>query len=268
MFSSGMPGIIPVMNVDGNNDNGFGNGGGWWCWIILFALFGWGGNGFGWGSRNNGCGSCCETAQFTEAAVQRGFDNQSVMNKLNGIEQGICSLGYDQLAQMNGIQNAVMQTGWNIQQSINADTIANMQNTNALSRQLGDCCCENRMAVAQLRYDDATNTCSIVNAIKDASQAQIQNCNANYRQMHDELIQMQMEAKNETIANLRQALNNCDRDAALQGTANYIINTVRPTTQPAYLTCNPNTGMVFPCGTNWQNNNCGCGCGNNGNCCC
>lgn len=259
MFNTGMPGIMPVMNVgDGNND-GWGNGGGWWAWILLFALFGWGGNGFGWG--NNGQGN-----QFTDAAVQRGFDNQAVMNKLNGIEQGICSLGYDQLNQMNGIQNTVMQTGWGIQQSINADTIANMQNTNALSRQLGDCCCENRMAVAQLRYDDATNTCSIVNAIKDASQAQIQNCNANYRQMHDELVQMQMDAKNETIATLRQQLNDCDRNSALQSTANYIINTVRPTTQPAYLTCNPNTGMVFPCGTNWQNNNCGCN-GNNGCCC-
>lgn len=259
MFNTGMPGIMPVMNVgDGNND-GWSNGGGWWAWILLFALFGWGGNGFGWG--NNGQGN-----QFTDAAVQRGFDNQAVMNKLNGIEQGICSLGYDQLNQMNGIQNTVMQTGWGIQQSINADTIANMQNTNALSRQLGDCCCENRMAVAQLRYDDATNTCSIVNAIKDASQAQIQNCNANYRQMHDELVQMQMDAKNETIATLRQQLNDCDRNSALQSTANYIINTVRPTTQPAYLTCNPNTGMVFPCGTNWQNNNCGCN-GNNGCCC-
>lgn len=259
MFNSMMPGIMPVMNVgDGNNDN-WGNGGGWWAWIILFALFGWGGNGFGWGSNGQG-------NQFTDAAVQRGFDNQAVMNKLNGIEQGICSLGYDQLNQMNGIQNTVMQTGWGIQQSINADTIANMQNTNNLSRQLGDCCCENRMAVAQLRYDDATNTCSIVNAIKDASQAQIQNCNANYRQMHDELVQMQMDAKNETIAALRQQLNDCDRNSALQSTANYIINTVRPTTQPAYLTCNPNTGMVFPCGTNWQNNNCGCN-GNNGCCC-
>lgn len=258
MFNTSMPGILPVMNVDGNN-NGWGDGGGWWAWILLFALFGWGGNGFGWG--NNGQGN-----QFTDAAVQRGFDNQAVMSKLNGIEQGICSLGYDQLNQMNGIQSTVMQTGWNIQQSINADTIANMQNTNALSRQVGDCCCENRMAVAQLRYDDATNTCSIVNAIKDASQAQIQNCNANYRQMHDELVQMQMDAKNETIAALRQQLNDCDRNSALQSTANYIINTVRPTTQPAYLTCNPNTGMVFPCGTNWQNNNCGCN-GNNGCCC-
>lgn len=257
MFNTSMPGILPVMNVDGNN-NGWGDGGGWWAWILLFALFGWGGNGFGWnGNRGSN--------EFTDAAVQRGFDNQAVMSKLNGIEQGICSLGYDQLNQMNGIQSTVMQTGWNIQQSINADTIANMQNTNALSRQLGDCCCENRMAVAQLRYDDATNTCSIVNAIKDASQAQIQNCNANYRQMHDELVQMQMDAKNETIAALRQQLNDCDRNSALQSTANYIINTVRPTTQPAYLTCNPNTGMVFPCGTNWQNN---CGCNGNNGCCC
>lgn len=267
MFNNAGTGILPVMNVNGyGNNGGWGmDGGGWWCWIILFALFGWGGNGFGWGN-GNGAGN-----QFVESAVQRGFDNQTVVNKLDGISNGICSLGYDQLAQMNGIQNTVMQTGWGIQQAINADTVANMQNVNSLSRQVGDCCCENRELIGQLRYDSATNTCNIVNAIKDASQAQMQNCNANYRQMHDELVQMQMEAKNETIANLRQQLNDCDRDKALQGTANYIINTVRPTTQPAYLTCNPNTGMVFPFGTNWQNGNgCGCnnGCGYNNGCGC
>lgn len=255
MFNNGGLSLADIAAVTGNrNNDGWGMDGGWWCWIILFALFGWGGNGFGWG---NGGGN--GSTQFVEAAVQRGFDNQTVINKLDGLSNGLCSLGYDQLAQMNGIQNTVMQTGWGIQQAINADTIANMQNTNALSRQVSDCCCENRMAVAQLRYDDATNTCSIVQAIKDASQAQIQNCNANYRQMHDELVQMQMDAKNETIASLRQQVNDSNRDNALMGTANYIINSVSPKSQPSYLTCNPNTGMVFPAGANWPNGN-GCCC--------
>ena len=46
MFSGN--GIVPVMDIDGNRNGGaWGDGGGWWAWIILFALFGWGGNGFG-----------------------------------------------------------------------------------------------------------------------------------------------------------------------------------------------------------------------------
>lgn len=274
MFNGMMPGlsladIAAVTN--GNRNNGWGaDGGGWWAWIILLALFGFGDGGFGgngmWGNRGNCCNANAVGAAVG-AEVQRGFDTSAIITKLDGINNGICSLGYDQLAQMNGINNTIMQTGFGLQQSINNQTVAQMQDTNALSRQLGDCCCENRAAIAQVRYDMATDTCSVVNAIKDASQAQIQNCNANYRQLHDEMVQMQMDAKNETIAALRQQLNDCSRDSALQGTASYIINSINPQTRPAYLTCNPNTGMVFPCGTNWNNGNCnGCGGCNNGCC--
>ena len=45
---------------------------------------------------------------------------------------------------MNGINTSIMQTGYNIQNGITQMGIAQMQDTNALSRQLGDCCCENR----------------------------------------------------------------------------------------------------------------------------
>lgn len=60
------------------------------------------------------------------AEVQRGFDNSAVITKLDGISNGICSLGYDQLAQMNGINTNIMQTGYGIQNSITQMGIANM----------------------------------------------------------------------------------------------------------------------------------------------
>lgn len=107
------PADIAAVTRNSNND-GFCDGNGWWILIILFALFGWGGYGNGnW----NGCGSQSSN-YYTDAALQRGFDNQSVMNKLNGLENGICSLGYDQLAQMNGINTNIMQTGYGIQNAI------------------------------------------------------------------------------------------------------------------------------------------------------
>lgn len=225
------------------NGNGFGgDGGGWWAWIILLAMFGWGDGGFfGNGGR-----------QGTQAEVQRGFDTSAIVSKLDGINNGICSLGYDQLAQMNGINSNIMQTGFGIQQAINADTVANMQNVNSISRQLADCCCENRAAIAQVRYDMATNTCATNTAIDRLGD-----------RIEGRLTTMEMNNLREQNAQLRQQLNDCSRDSALQGTASYIINAVRPTAQPAYLTCNPQTGMVWPMTINGCCNPCnqGCGCG-------
>lgn len=247
MFGSQMavPSLADIAAVTGNrNNDGFGDGG-WWAWILFAIIFGWGGNGYGWG--NNGGGG----NQFTEAAIQRGFDNQAVINKLDGISNGICSLGYDQLSQMNNLGTTVMQTGFGLQQAINADTVANMQNTNALSRQLSECCCENREAIAQLRYDDATNTCNIIN-----------NMNNGFRNLGDQVQagfnQLILNQKDQQIAELQNQLNICNRDSALQGTASYIINSIRPTPIPTWdIGGNP-----------WAN--CGCSGYNNNNCnsCC
>lgn len=99
MFNNGMMGMIPsladIAAVTGNrNGNGWGDGcGAWWIIVILFALWGgfgnWDGNGFG----NRGNGSATRSAlasAATQADIQRGFDNQSVINKLNGLENGLC----------------------------------------------------------------------------------------------------------------------------------------------------------------------------------
>lgn len=150
--------------------------GGWWILIIIFALFGWGGNGFG------GFGGGSTGASFTDAAIQRGFDNQSVMNKLNGIEQGLSSLGYDQLNQMNGINQNISQTGFAIQQAINADTVAGMQNTNAIQSTLCNmqaqqqaCCCETQRQIergfADTNYNMATQACETRQAIADSTRS-------------------------------------------------------------------------------------------------
>ena len=121
------PSVADIAAIDGNRNNCYdGFGGGWWAWIIMLALFGGFGNrGFGWGNGFNGGNSCCTPA--TCAEVQNGFNNANVQSMLNGIENGICSLGYDQLNQMNGINQNIMQTGFGLQQAINNMTVAQMQ---------------------------------------------------------------------------------------------------------------------------------------------
>ena len=258
MFNNAMvPSVADIAAVTDNNRNsGWGMDGGWWAIIILFALFGWGRNGFGFGGNAGGCG--CDGACATVGDVQRGFDNQGVTNKLNGLENGLCSLGYDQLAQMNTINQNISTTGFGIQQAITNMGIANMQDTNALSRQLADCCCENRAAIAQVRYDMAANACAVTNTIQSAARDIADNQNANYRALHDEIVAIRMEDKNAQIAALQsqvQALNLAQSQANQN---QYLINTLRPCPVPAYISCNPWAGQAAygSCGTAY-----GYGCG-------
>lgn len=236
MFNSNMPSLSDIAAVTGNrNDGSWGDGNGWWVLIILFAIFGgWGGNN-GWG--NNGNGGYAATAA-TQADIQRGFDTSAVTNKLNGLENGLCDGFYSMntavMSGTNTLQNAIQQAStanlqntYTLQNAIQQDTVANMQNTNSISRQLADCCCENRAAIAQVRYDNATNTCAITTAINQLGQTIIQNDNANYRALHDELVAIQMANKDAKIAELT-AMNNALNLAASQQAQNaYLVEQMK-----------------------------------------
>ena len=136
MFASNSPSLSDIAAVTGNNrsNSGWGDGDGWWVLVILFALFGgWGRNGaFGGFGGGSGSDAACATA----GDLQRGFDNQGVTNKLNGLENGLSQLGYDQLAQMNAINANIANSGYQVQTAING-----------LSSQLANCCCETREAI-------------------------------------------------------------------------------------------------------------------------
>lgn len=192
MFNMSAPSLADIAAVTKNNDgnDGWGGNNGWWILIILFALFGWGRGGYGGGD--------CQCA--TAGDIQRGFDTSAIISKLDGINNGICSLGYDQLSQMNGINQNVSTTGFGIQNAITQMGIANMQDTNSLSRQLADCCCENRQSIAQVRYDMATDACDIKTAINDMGQQIMQNDNANFRALSDRMTQQEIDRLKAQIA--------------------------------------------------------------------
>ena len=180
-----------------------------------------------------------------------------MVNKLNGLENGICSLGYDQLNQMNGINQTVMQTGWGIQNAIQQMGVANMQDTNALSRQLADCCCENRQAIAQVRYDMATDTCSINTNMNNAARDIIENNNCNFRSLDARLTQMEMARKDEKIADQASQIQALNLAVSQRNQNDYLINQLRPCPVPAYTVPNP----YCNCGYNNNCNNCGgCNC--------
>ena len=251
MFSNGVS-LADIAAVTGNNrdNDGMWGNGAWW--IVILLIFGWGGfGGNGWGGNGAGNG-------YTDAAIQRGFDNQAVLSKLDGINNGICSLGYDQLAQMNGINTNILQTGFGIQQAINADTVSGMQNTNAIQSTLtnmaaqnASCCCETQRQIergfADTNYNMATQACQTRQAIADST-----------RSILDYLCQDKIATLQAENNDLRRAASQ-DRQNALLTTAmtaqtNQIINAVNPTAIPAYVVPNPNA-YAYGCGCNQS---CGC----------
>lgn len=164
---------MPVAPQNGNN-GGFFGGDGIWAIIIFAIIFGWGGfGGFGgYGGGNSGA-----VDNYVLAS-----DFSQLDRKIESVNNGICSLGYDQLAQMDrinqnvsdvgfGLQSAITTNGYETRNAITQQTIAEMQNNNALTKQISDCCCENREAIANLNYNLATQTCETKQAIADGTKA-------------------------------------------------------------------------------------------------
>ena len=253
MFNTGNCASVPlVANIDGNgNNNGWGAEGSWlWFIIVIFAIFGWGGfgNGFGGNGMDGGVGS----------GIQRGFDNQAVVSKLEGSTNGLCDGFYAVQNGMNGINTNILQTGFGIQQAINADTVANMQNTNALQSQLANCCCETREAIQGVNYNMATNTCALQNTMNSNTRDIIDSQNAGTRAILDYLCNEKISSLQAENSELRRAASQ-DRQSALLTTAmsaqtQQIINAVNPSAIPAYVVPNPNA-YAYGCGCNT-----GCNC--------
>ena len=135
--------IAAATGASRNNSNDGWGGDGWWI-ILLFLFAGWGGN--GWGGFGGGSG-----AGTVKEEIAYGFDMNGLENGVRGIQQGLCdgfyAMNTGMLNGFSGVQNALCQGFAGINSAITADTIANMQNTNAitggvhdLSTQLAQCC--------------------------------------------------------------------------------------------------------------------------------
>lgn len=256
MFSSNCnTASVPlVANIDGNNGNNWNDGSWLWFLIVVFAIFGGWGNGFGGfgGGTNGGVGS----------EIQRGFDNQAVISKLDGISNGLCdgfyAMNNSMLTGFNGINANIMQTGYGIQQAVNADTVANMQNTNALQSQLANCCCETREAIQGINYNLATNTCALQNTMNNNTRDIIDSQQAGTRAILDYLCTKENADLRDKVQKLELSASQ-DRQNALLTTAmtaqtQQIVNSVNPTAIPAYVVPNPNA-YAYGCGCNT-----GCNC--------
>lgn len=290
MFNSGnavMPFTMPVEPAgsgNNNNGNGWGGDGAWLIWIVLiFALFGWGGNG-GWGNNSgNGGGTVpyMVGSTYTDAAIARGFDTQTIVGKLDGINAGICDstfalnntiangfAGVNQsLCQgFNGVNTNIMQGNFGLQQAINNAAVANMQGQNAIQSQLASCCCGIERAIDGVNYNMATNTCAITNQMNNNTRDIIDSQNAGTRAILDYLCNDKISTLQNENQALRLAASQANQNAAIgamidASTANIIRRTGNDCPIPAYVVPNPNC-----CYNPTVAFNSGCGCGNGCGC--
>ena len=252
-----------IAAVTGNN-GGFGNWGGdgaWWL-IILF-LFIFNGNWGNWGGNGNG-------GYGTYSEVQRGFDQSAVMGGLSGIQSAVTNGFVDTASSLcNGFAgvNAAISNGFAQSEiAANARQMANMQQAFGLQSQFADCCCENRLASADLKYTIATENCADRTALADGLRDVLESQSAGVQRILDQMCNDKIDAKNERIADLERQLTMANLAASQSAqTAQILANNdaqtnaleqyLAPVPRPAYIVQNPNG-----CGCN-SINSCGCGCG-------
>lgn len=237
----------------GNSNCGFGDMGGGWLWIIvLFALmfggFGFGGLG-GFGGFGGGAGL---QGMATRADITAGFQFQELQAAVRGIERGISDATY-------ALNNTVVNGFHGVERSI-CD----------LSHQLSDCCCENRAAIADLKYTIATEDCATRNLIQNTTRDLIDNQNNNTRSILDFLVKDKIDtltAENQALkfAASQSRQNDFLSAVADSKTAELIRRLGADCPTPAYVV-QPPTPVNFPvnsCGTfaGWGGCNTGCACG-------
>jgi hypothetical protein len=260
----------------GGNGDGFGGGfGNDWGWIILLLLFangGWG-NGFGGFGGGNEIYPWMNQAEVTN----NGFRDQMINGNVTAIRDAIGNLstqlcnccGDMQMALANGF--AGVEQGANARQMANmnqmfANQTAMMQGFNNIQSQFAECCCDQRLANCQTqniiqnegnmtRFADANNTRDLLT-----------NQTANTQAILDKLCQLELDGKNDKIADLERQLTMANLQASQtaqnafiqQGFSNEVdalynrLNSCPVPTTPVY-----GRTPIFTC-----NNGCGCGCGN------
>ena len=277
--------LSDIAAVTGTNNRGngaFGDDGSWW--IILLFLFamngGWGNDGF--------CGNGGAQGGALRSEIAYGFDINGLENGVRGIQQGLCDGFYavntGMLNGFAGVQNALCQgfsgvaagatsNTHDILQTINANTVAGMQNTTAITAQLtnmaaqnANCCCETQRAIergfADTNYNMATQACDTRRAITDSARDIVDNQNAGTRAILDFLTQDKIASLQSENQALKFAASQANQNAFITAnqtaqTAEIIRRLETPCPVPAYVVPNPNCcygyNPVTACGCNGVN---------------
>lgn len=229
-----------------NSGSGFGFGGDGAWWLIVLFLFALSGNGWG----NNGFGGNCGMMPYmignTQSDVQRGFDQSAIMSGINGLSTTMS----------NGFANAEI--------SRCNGQMATIQAINTLGYNQQNCCCENRLATANLQSLIQSENCADRAAISDGLRDILTATQAQTQTILDKMCQQEIDALKTQNANLQTQINLANlrasqNDQTARILADNAAQTVaieqylNPTPVPAYVVANPN------CCNQYYNSGCGCG---------
>lgn len=269
---------MPVSPAYGSNNggcgNGFGGDGAWWLLVLILAMNGGWGNGFGAGA---GGAMPYILNNSTDNDVQRGFNQQAVMTGIGDLT-GAVTNGFAnvQTSLCNGFSgvNATVNNGFfNAESANNARQMANMQQMFGLQSQMAQCCCDNRLATANLNSTILAENCEDRNAlnmgVRDLittgtanTQRIVDTTNEGFRGLYDKICQVESDNIKRDYENRIAALQNAldvERQANMfarfdasqngqtatiqagqRALANEVEQYVLPTPRPAYVVANPN----------------------------
>ena len=188
--------LAAVMKNDGD---GFGNGNGWWI-ILLFLFLGWGNYGFGGGNV-----AADNMYPWLNSA-------ETVMNGFSNIQNTLAA----------GFANA--ETGATNRQ------LADMQQMFALQSQLSQCCCENRLATANLQAALASEACADRAAVSDGVRDILANQNAGIQRILDRMCDQDLYAERRENEQLRQQLAMASLAASQTAQTAELISALKTTT--------------------------------------
>lgn len=251
----------------GNNNGGFfGNGDGIWA-ILLFAMIfgnGWGGGFGGFGGFGGGLGLAdggllgyAIGNNATKGDVSDGFNSLHLSNQIEGVRDGVASLS-NQICNSTASVNQALTNGfYNAEIANNSRQMANMSQMFNLSSQFADCCCENRLATADLKSTIIQENCQDREVLNLALRDVIASNTANTQAILDKLNSQTLEAKNDEIAQLRQEVLFARGQASQIAQNEQIVNQIynRLDTCPVGTTPVYGRTPIFTC----NNNGCGCG---------
>lgn len=206
------------------NNDGFGDGNGWW--IILFLLIcGWGGYGFGGGYNGGGT----NTPGFQGFATRSDIDAALATQ---GIESGITGIGTQLCNGFAGVNSAIANLGYQNQQ----------------------CCCDLKQAIGDVNYNMAAQTNILQNTVNNGFRDVIEAQNAGTQRIIDTITQ-------DKIQSLQTELQSAQLQLSNQAQTTNIINALRPTPTPSYPVMSPYTSIINPTGFTFGVNGCGCNTG-------
>lgn len=252
--------IDPNLLLALNNNGGFGGNN--WIWILFLWLIwganGWGGNGFG--NNNGGAG-------FLSNQISNDTGRELLMNAIQGNRDSINSLANLLNTEVNTVQNGIFTlnnaiTSVGTQVGMSGLQIQNaIQSGNAsIASQICQCCCENRLAIAnqtnalqsqiaanqaadQLAVCQQTNTLSTqaernARDITEAINAQSVMINDKFCDLEKRELQDKITSLTADNALLRSNINNDRQTAFINGKFNEIenqliaIKSAQPSTVP------------------------------------